>query len=134
MATPLESIGLRVRRQEPFNAGPEPEALVEGFLTANPQFFARNHGAVPEIDEDTFRLTVGGRVHRSLELSLDALRHLPACTVTATLQCAGNRRGELSAVRPIPDELEWGPEAIGTAQSRGGRPPAALASLRGSPA
>ncbi len=119
MATPLESIGLRVRRQEPFNAGPEPEALVEGFLTANPQFFARNHGPVPEIDEDTFRLHIGGRVHRSLELSLDALRHLPACTVTATLECAGNRRGELSAVRPIPDELEWGAEAIGTAQWRG---------------
>src|SRR6185312_6199797 len=33
----------------------------------------------------------------------------------ATLECAGNRRGELAGVAPIPGELLWGAEAIGNA-------------------
>jgi sulfite oxidase len=35
--------------------------------------------------------------------------------VTATLQCAGNRRRGLVAVRDIPGEAPWGPGATGTA-------------------
>jgi sulfite oxidase len=35
--------------------------------------------------------------------------------VTATLQCAGNRRAGLIAVRDIPGEAPWGPGATGTA-------------------
>ena len=36
-------------------------------------------------------------------------------TVTATLQCAGNRRAGLVAIRDIPGEAPWGPGATGTA-------------------
>ena len=35
--------------------------------------------------------------------------------VTATLQCAGNRRAGLMAIRDIPGEAPWGPGATGTA-------------------
>ena len=45
----------------------------------------------------------------------------PAVTVPATLQCAGNRRQELMAARPIVGELDWGPEAIGNAEWAGVR-------------
>jgi sulfite oxidase len=41
--------------------------------------------------------------------------------VTATLQCAGNRRVELVAVREIPGEAIWGSGATGTAVWRGVR-------------
>jgi sulfite oxidase len=55
-----------------------------------------------------------------MELSLDELRSLaPTRTVTATLECAGNRRDELTAVKPIPGEVPWRAGVIGTAQWRG---------------
>jgi sulfite oxidase len=85
-------------------------------------FFVRNHGPVPEVDRAGFRLRVGGEVERELTLSLDELtgrfsRH----RLTAALQCAGNRRLEMMAVKPIPGELGWGEEAIGNAAWSGVR-------------
>ncbi len=45
--------------------------------------------------------------------------HFPKSTVTATLQCAGNRRQGLMEVAPIPGEVPWSAGAIGTAEWRG---------------
>ena len=57
-----------------------------------------------------------GVVERELDLSLATLREaLPEREVTATLQCAGNRRAGLVAIRDIPGEAPWGPGATGTA-------------------
>jgi sulfite oxidase len=44
-----------------------------------------------------------------------------AVEVTATLQCAGNRRADMAAVRDTPGEEPWGPGATGTAVRRGVR-------------
>jgi sulfite oxidase len=105
-----------VRQDPPFNAGPPLAALAASFVTPTESFFVRNHGDVPEIDPAGFRLEVRGRVERPLELSLDDLeRDFPRVEVTATLQCAGNRRQELAAVREIPGELPWGSDAVGNA-------------------
>ena len=55
-------------------------------------------------------------VGRVLSLSLQTLREaFRERTVTATLQCAGNRRAGLIAIRDIPGEAPWGPGATGTA-------------------
>jgi sulfite oxidase len=55
-------------------------------------------------------------VQRELSLSLETLREaFRERTVTATLQCAGNRRAGLVAIRDIPGEAPWGPGATGTA-------------------
>jgi sulfite oxidase len=76
----------------------------------------RGHGAVPEIDQAAWRLRVHGAVERDLDLSLETLREaLREREVTATLQCAGNRRAGLIAIRDIPGEAPWGPGATGTA-------------------
>lgn len=104
-----------VRQARPFNAGPPPERLRAGFLTPVEDFFVRNHGDVPEVDPASYRLRVDGAVARPLELSLADLGRFPRREVTATLQCAGNRRRELAELRPIPNELPWGGEAISTA-------------------
>jgi sulfite oxidase len=40
-------------------------------------------------------------------------------SVEATISCAGNRRAQLSRVRPIADEIPWGDAAIGTARWTG---------------
>ena len=108
-----------VRQAEPLNAGPPPHRLLGGDLTPVDLFYVRNHGAVPEVDAASFRLTVEGRIKKPFRISLDELRRLPRVTVAATLQCAGNRRSELMAVRDIPNELGWGAEAIGTADWAG---------------
>ena len=76
----------------------------------------RGHGAVPEIDPGAWRLRVHGLVERELDLSLATLREaFREREVTATLQCAGNRRAGLMAIREIPGEAPWGPGATGTA-------------------
>jgi sulfite oxidase len=108
-----------VRQEDPFNAGPPPELLGRSLVTPNELFFVRNHGAVPHIDAESYRLAVTGMVRRPLRFSLDELRRLPRVTVTATLQCAGNRRLEMAAVEPIPNELGWAAEAVSTAEWKG---------------
>jgi len=110
-----------VHGEEPFNAEPPPAALAAAALTPLEHFYVRNHGAVPAVDPAAWRLRVGGLVERPLELGLADLQRLPHTAVTATLQCAGNRRAGLLAVRDIPGEAPWGPGATATAVWRGVR-------------
>lgn len=114
---PTKHADFIVRHTAPFNGGPPVAALIDSPITSEQLFFVRNHAPIPEIDASGFRLSVGGLVERSLELSLDDLtREFEFRTVEATLQCAGNRRDELIAVREIPGEVPWGAEAIGNAR------------------
>ncbi len=113
---PTKHADFIVRQAAPFNGGPPLAVLIDSPITPEELFFVRNHAPVPEIDGDAFRLSVGGLVERPLELSLDDLkREFQHHTVEATLQCAGNRRDELMAVREIPGEVPWGSEAISNA-------------------
>ena len=98
-----------VHEVEPFNAEPTPAALAAAFVTPVDTFYSRNHGAVPDLDPATWRLVLAGLVERELELSMEDLRaRFETCTVTATLQCAGNRRIGLIAVRDIPGRAPVG--------------------------
>ena len=107
---------LIVHEREPFNAETGLAALAEGPVTATDAFYVRGHGAVPGIDPAAWRLHVDGVVERALQLSLAELRDgFAHREVTATLQCAGNRRAGLIAIRDIPGEAPWGPGATGTA-------------------
>lgn len=110
-----------VHEAEPFNAESSRAALLEGPLTAADAFYVRNHGTVPDLDPVAWRLRVGGLVERPLELSLDELRdgRFGLREEVVTLQCAGNRRVGLAAVREIPGEAPWGLGATGTARWRG---------------
>lgn len=111
-----------VHEREPFNAEPPPAALTGGGATPLDAFYSRNHGPVPDIDPDGWRLEVDGLVERRLSLSRAELRtRFEETEVAATLQCAGNRRTELTRVRDIPGETPWGPGAVSTARFRGVR-------------
>jgi sulfite oxidase len=106
---------LVVHDHEPFNAETGPESLTDP-VTETDAFYVRSHGPVPEIDPDRWTLRVEGMVERELSLSLKTLREaFRERTVTATLQCAGNRRAGLIAIHDIPGEAPWGPGATGTA-------------------
>jgi sulfite oxidase len=111
---------LLVHTADPVNAESPPQELATPGPTPVDAFFVRSHGAVPEIDPATFRLTIDGAVDRAVSLSLAELqeRYL-ADTVTATLQCAGNRRTALLAVKEVPGEVPWDIGAIGTADWTG---------------
>ena len=111
---------LIVHEDDPFNAETSPAALAEAAVTATDAFYVRGHGEVPEVDPAAWRLRVHGLVERELELSLSTLREaFREREVTATLQCAGNRREGLVAFREIPGEAPWGPGATGTARWAG---------------
>ncbi len=111
-----------VRESEPFNSGAPLDLLVEKFITPIELFYVRNHASVPPFDERSFRLKVDGLMKRTVELSLADLREKYAKhEVTATLQCAGNRRDDLMKVREIPGEVKWSAEALGTARWGGVR-------------
>src|SRR5438105_1048815 len=97
---------MTVHQSYPLNASPSLEHIRQAFITPQERFFVRNHGTVPYVNVQRYRLSVTGMAEAPLEFSLNELRScFPATTITATLQCAGNRRNELSAVQPIPGEL-----------------------------
>jgi sulfite oxidase len=111
-----------VHETDPYNAEPACAALAGRMLTPLDSFYARNHGPVPLIDPEEWRLAVDGLVEHDLELSLDDLRRrFTSLTLTATLQCAGNRRSGLLKVRDIPGEHPWGSGATSTAAWTGAR-------------
>jgi DMSO/TMAO reductase YedYZ molybdopterin-dependent catalytic subunit len=74
------------------------------------------HYDIPAVDPTSWRLTIGGRVERTLSLSLEDLRSRETVDVTATMECAGNGR---AALTPRPISQPWLLEAIGTARWRG---------------
>jgi DMSO/TMAO reductase YedYZ molybdopterin-dependent catalytic subunit len=74
------------------------------------------HYDIPQVDADTWRLDLDGRVGTELSLDLDALRGLPAREVVATMECAGNGRARLE---PRPVSQPWLLEAVGTGRWRG---------------
>ncbi|GGF52623.1 sulfite oxidase [Marmoricola endophyticus] len=109
-------LGTTVHEQSPFNAEPPAAALADPGLTRQDAFYSRNHGPVPEIDAHEWRLDVEGTSYSLDELAAGFDQH----TVTATMQCAGNRRADLVEVREIPGEDPWR-RAIGTARWTGVR-------------
>jgi sulfite dehydrogenase (cytochrome) subunit A len=66
----------------------------ESVITPNDAFFVRYHlAAIPtEIDPDTFRITVKGKVNTPLSLSLSDLKKLDPIEYVAVNQCSGNGR------------------------------------------
>ncbi|KAG9315976.1 Oxidoreductase, molybdopterin-binding domain-containing protein [Chiua virens] len=107
----------------PYNGETRRDQLLQGKITDNKYHFVRNHGGVPDIDEDSFRLEIGGLVNNPVSISLKDLRIRTSFQVTVTLQCSGTRR--IEQIREYPgdgDELinaPWGEGAIGTAVYRG---------------
>jgi sulfite oxidase len=107
-----------VHQETPLNGGSPVYLLCDSLITPVDRFYVRSHAPVPNINPSEYRLVVQGLVNASLTLSLDDIRqNFPKHTLTATLQCAGNRRSEFTDVRPLPGEsVMWNEEAISTAR------------------
>ncbi|KAJ2805038.1 hypothetical protein H4R20_002259 [Coemansia guatemalensis] len=102
-----------VRSKEPFNAEACPDRLVDSFITPTEQHFRRNHGPIPNIDAQAWSMSIEinaesssvAKVKRTLRL--DDLSKLPQFEVVAVLECAGNRRDGLKAIKPV-NGVTWG--------------------------
>jgi DMSO/TMAO reductase YedYZ molybdopterin-dependent catalytic subunit len=71
------------------------EVYGEGVVTPNDAFFVRYHlaGIPTNIDPDSYRISVKGKVATPLVLSLADLRGMDAIEYYAVNQCSGNSRG-----------------------------------------
>lgn len=118
---PIRHPALRPVSQRPFNAEPPPEILADSFITPSDLFFVRNHLPVPKIDMEHYAVEIQGPgLKRLLRLTLDEIKHYPKHRVTATLQCAGNRRSEMMNVKAVKG-LKWDRAAISNAVWEGTR-------------
>lgn len=110
---------LIVHSSTPLNAEPPLYRLREYFITPQRFFYVRSHGNIPDLDAASHRLAVRGKVATPLDLSMYELRTgLPQRSVTALLQCAGNRRADLRQVKPVSRD-PWQAGAIGNAEWTG---------------
>ncbi|KAG6525447.1 sulfite oxidase-like [Zingiber officinale] len=105
---------LTINSKEPFNAEPHRSALLS-YITPINFFYKRNHGPIPIVDDiKRYCVSIGGLVKNPLEISMSEIRKLPKYNVVATLQCAGNRRTEMSKTRTVKG-VGWDVAAIGNA-------------------
>lgn len=118
IAAAAETHGLVVHESWPMNAEGNPAKLAGSWLTPVDNFYIRSHAPVPQIDPDSFRLSVVGLVERPLSLSLSELHEFTQHSVIATMTCAGNRRSEHSLIKPVKG-VPWREGAIGNAKWSG---------------
>ena len=142
MATAQTRVGVRPQLI-PTNAGERtfatpPEVLRENVIP-NDLFYIRNHWkGAPEIDVDSYRLSVDGEVERPLSLTFDELRELPQKRFQVTFECCGNSMiPEYWAKRTrvameqlkghgIMGNAEWAGVSLGDVLARAGLKPSAI--------
>ena len=90
-----------------------PAEYLDTWITPNDAFFVRQHLPRPKINAADYRLQVTGLVKQPVTLTLEQLKALPQRVVPATLECAGNGRGNY---RPRVPGLQWMKGAIGNAR------------------
>lgn len=123
---------LIVQTTAPYTAEPPGHVLVSSQHTPNDLFYVRNHMPVPVIDEKEYGLRIVGRDGSLLAtLTMDDLRNkFPKVSVSATVQCAGNRRNELNRVKKVKGG-NWEIGAISNASWSGARLSDVLAHIVG---
>jgi DMSO/TMAO reductase YedYZ molybdopterin-dependent catalytic subunit len=65
-----------VHKTYPFNAEPPKELLCSSYITPVELFYVRNHGNIPTLDANKYRLVVQGLVEKQLVLSLDDIKSM----------------------------------------------------------
>ena len=107
--------GLVVLNWRPFNAESGEDGLRE-WRTENGVFYVRNHFWVPEIRPEQHKLVVEMPDGEEKEYSLEDLKEkFKETTITATLQCSGNRRKHMTENARTAAGLQWGVGAISNA-------------------
>lgn len=115
---PERDARLLIRTPKPCNAETPPDAL-ESWITPNNLFYVRHHLWVPSCDPkdpDSHTLTIELPNGEEKTYTVADLKHLfPPVTITATLQCSGNRRSHMSQNSRPTQGLAWNVGAISNA-------------------
>lgn len=118
---PARHPALKMLSETPCSAETPAQLLGDSYLTPSALFYVRNHHPVPKLDESNFALEVSGPgMAAPVRYTLAELKALPKVSINASLQCGGNRRSELNAVRKT-SGLPWGLGAMSTASWSGVR-------------
>lgn len=107
--------GLIIRQKEPRNLE-FPFNQLDSYLTPVESFYVRSHFRAPDLQRASHRLSVDGAVTTPLSITYDELKRLPAVTIVATLECAGNSRIFLVPQKP---GAQWELGAVGNAEWTG---------------
>lgn len=83
-------------------------------------FYVRNHLPVPQVDAKSYQLEIEGINLKEKNLSIAQLKKFPKVSISATVQCGGNRRTEMGSDKPVAG-LAWTGGAIGNAKWSGAR-------------
>jgi DMSO/TMAO reductase YedYZ molybdopterin-dependent catalytic subunit len=118
---------MKMERRRVVSADPpnyeSPLHEVKGWITPTDLHFVRSQNKAPEIDPETYRLTVeGDAVERPITLSLAEIQRLPSRSQINWLECAGNNRSEYERVqrKPVdPAQLLWGTGAVSNSEWTG---------------
>jgi DMSO/TMAO reductase YedYZ molybdopterin-dependent catalytic subunit len=105
----------RVVKENPLNIE-SPLSALEESITSNDEFFVRSHFPQPEVSRENWQLRLEGAVKRPVSISLADLQRMPAITVYAVLECAGNGRLFLG---PETEGILWELGAVGCARWTG---------------
>ena len=112
---------LRLLSETPCSAETPRQLIADSWITPGALWFVRNHHPVPKIEAEQYALEVDGPgLAAPRSFSLAELKAMPSATVTATLQCGGNRRDGLNTVRKT-SGIAWGIGAISTGSFTGVR-------------
>jgi DMSO/TMAO reductase YedYZ molybdopterin-dependent catalytic subunit len=101
----------------------------QDYLVPVDRFFVRNHTRTPLVNADTWRLRLFGTglrgsptAHAPIEFSYQDLLDMPAKSLTASIECAGNGRGFFaSQQQQTVSGTPWRLGAVGVARWRGVR-------------
>jgi sulfite oxidase len=116
---PLRSPVLVTRSQKPYNAETPMDFIAEKYLTPNSIFYVRNHLPVPKVDAESYNLEItADNLKTPVKISLKQLQQLPQIDVVATIQCAGNRRNEMTKYKSVRGG-SWDAGAISNAKWTG---------------
>ena len=120
---PKRHPALKVVSMKPFNAEIPLSLAADSFYTPNDLFYVRNHLGTPSFEnEDEYELDVSGigLPEDGKTFKLSDIKKLPKYEVVSTIQCGGNRRAEMKAVKDLKG-LPWTGGAIGNAKWGGAR-------------
>lgn len=122
VSDPSRDPALIVHSPKPCNAE-TPQSELGGFITPNRTFYVRNHLWVPKVDDPgIYRLTIELPDGEEVSYSLMELREkFSQHTITATLQCSGNRRVHMTEGSRPTNGLQWNVGAISNAEWTGVR-------------
>lgn len=128
---------LIVHGDQPMNAEVPANLITESFITPAELFYIRHHHPVPlllesDLKEYEIEMDVSSSVAKYIQkeetkesqilknVTLNEIRKLPKVEVVTTLQCSGNRRGNMNSVKRT-SGTPWKQGAISTAKWGGAR-------------